>query len=229
MFVILEDFHHRPGISADMVAMELRKKTFAEIIEAQVSVFGAPPVDGLGSAGSFKLMVEDRSDMGLAALQERADQLSVTGMAQPGIAGMFNSLRASTPQLFIDVDRTKCKIMGVPLSDVFQALQVFLGGDYVNDFNQFGRTWQVNLQADAAFRVDAEHVRSLKVRNSRGEMVPLGTLAKIEDVGGPFIITRYNMYPAATINGGTFPGVSSGQMIASIDKAAKEELGEGLA
>ena len=229
MFVILEDFHHRRGLSADAVAMQLRQKFQAEIIEAQVAVFGAPPVDGLGSARGFKLMVEDRSDVGLAALQERADQLAVTGMAQPGIAGMFNSLRASTPQLFIDVDRTKCKAMGVPLNDVFQALQVFLGGDYVNDFNQFGRTWQVNVQADAPFRVDAENVRSLKVRNARGEMVPLGTLAKIEDVGGPFIITRYNMYPAATINGGTFPGVSSGQMIAAINKAADEELGEGLA
>ena len=231
MFVILEDFHHRRGasLSADAIAMELRKKFQVEIIEAQVAVFGAPPVDGLGSAGGFKLMVEDRSDVGLTALQERADQLAVTGMAQPGIAGMFNSLRANTPQLFIDVDRTKCKAMGVPLNDVFQALQVFLGGAYVNDFNQFGRTWQVNVQADAPFRVDADNVRSLKVRNARGEMVPLGTLAKIEDVGGPFIITRYNMYPAATINGGTFPGVSSGQMIAAIDKAASEELSEGLA
>ena len=131
--------------------------------------------------------------------------------------------------MFIDVDRTKCKALGVPLNDVFQALQVFLGGAYVNDFNQFGRTWQVNVQADSAFRVHAENVRSLKVRNAIGEMVPLGTLAKIEEVGGPFVITRYNMYPAAPINGGTLPGVSSGQMIAAINGAASTELGDGLA
>lgn len=231
MFVILDDFHHRrgPKLDADSIAMELRKKVYSEIIEAQVSVFGAPPVDGLGSAGGFKLMIEDRSDMGLMALQERADQFSIAGTAKPEIAGMFNSLRASTPQLFIDVDRTKCKALGVPLNDVFQALQVFLGGAYVNDFNQFGRVWQVNVQADAPFRIDADNVRALKVRNAKGEMVPLGTLARLEDSGGPFIVTRYNMYPAATINGGTPPGISSGSMIHAMDQLAEEELGDGLA
>ena len=231
MFIILEDFHHRrnPSLNADAIAAKLRKHFFTEIIEAQVAVFGAPPVDGLGSAGGFKLMVEDRGDVGLATLQERADQLAAAGNSQPGIVGMFNSLRSNTPQLFIDVDRTKCKALGVPLNDVFQALQVFLGGAYVNDFNQFGRTWQVNVQADSAFRVTADNVRSLKVRNSSGEMVPLGTLAKIEDSGGPFVITRYNMYPAAPINGGTLPGVSSGQAISAIKDVAATELGDGLA
>ena len=160
--------------------------------------------------------------------QDNADRVAFAGGRSPGIAGMFSSFRSDTPQLFVDIDRTKCKSLGVPLSDVFEALQVFLGGTYVNDFNEFGRTWQVNVQADAPFRRYAENVQSLKVRNAQGKMLPLGTLATIEDIGGPVLITRYNMFPAAPINGASVPGLSSGETIATVDSVAKSALGGGM-
>jgi multidrug efflux pump len=196
----------------------------AEIPEAIVSVFGAPPVDGLGNAGGFKVMVEDRGNVGLEVLQGQADNLAFEGNKQPGLIGLFNGFRSNTPQLYVDIDRTKCKALGVPLSEVFQALQVFMGGYYVNDFNDFGRTWQVNIQADAPFRVNADFVRQLKVRNNLGAMVPIGTLAEVRDNVGPISITRYNMYPAAAINGASLPGVSTSTVINTVDGLAKALL-----
>lgn len=230
MFIVLDEFHHRnhPQLSAPAIMQHLRQRLFIEVLEAQVAVFGAPPVDGLGSAGGFKVMVQDRGNVGLSALQEAAEQVAFTGNQQPGLIGMFNGLRSDTPQLFIDVDRTKCKSLGVPLGDVFQTLQVCLGGAYVNDFNLEGRTWQVNVQADAPFRMKAEDIRQLKVRNYQGAMVPLGTLATIEDVGGPVVINRYNMYPAAPINGGSLPGVSSGDMVHRVEEVMAAELPAGV-
>ena len=137
-------------------------------------VFGAPPVRGLGTAGGFSMMIEDRGNNGLEALQAQTDNLIQQGNQTPGLTGLSTVFRANTPQLYVDVDRTKCKTMDVPLSEVFEALQVNLGGFYVNDFNQFGRTWQVNVQADTPFRMQPEDMRRLQVRNARGEMVPLG-------------------------------------------------------
>jgi multidrug efflux pump len=181
-------------------------------------------VDGLGSAGGFKLMIEDLSGGDLTALQTAADTVAATALEQPGLIGVLNSFQANTPQLYIDIDREKCKSMGVPLNDVFTALSVYLGGYYVNDFNQFGRTWQVNLQADALFRMRPEDVKALKVRNSSGDMVPLGTMAGIREIGGPVMVTRYNTRTAAAINGGSLPGVSSGQVIAMMEGVANSEL-----
>ncbi len=186
-------------------------------------------MDGLGNAGGFKLMVEDRGSQGLAALQGHTDNLVEKGNAQPGLVGLFNSFRANTPQLYVDIDREKCKTLGLPLTEVFNTLQVYLGSAYVNDFNFAGRTWQVNVQADQRFRQDAGQVGKLKVRNLQGEMVPLDTVARVDDVGGPALITRYNMYPAATVNGGSLPGFSSGQVIKVMDELAKKELPAGMA
>jgi multidrug efflux pump len=228
MYVILDEFHHRTDHgseqSADTIAAKLRRQCYGEIQEAIVAVFGAPPVDGLGSAGGFKVMIEDRGDVGLEMLQGQTDNLVEKGNQQPGLVGLFNSFRSNTPQLYVDVDRTKCKTLGVNLNDVFNTLQVYLGGYYVNDFNRFGRTWQVNLQADSGFRLRAEDVRQLKVRNAAGAMVPLGTVASVEDIGGPVMITRYNMYTAAPINGSSLPGVSSGQVIKLFEGVANAEL-----
>jgi len=226
MFVILEDFDHRHGIEtyAATVGQKIRKQCFDEILDAQIAVFGAPPVDGLGNAGGFKLMIEDLSGGELASLQEQADRVAAKGNEQPGLVGLFNSFRSNTPQMYIDINRTKCKAMGVPLDDVFTSLSVYLGGYYVNDFNQFGRTWQVNLQGDARFRMTPDDVRTLQVRNSRGEMVPLGTIAEIREVGGPVLITRYNTRTAASINGNSLPGVSTGQIIESMNRVARTEL-----
>src|SRR5262249_50061277 len=211
-FIPLKPFHERrdPSMSADAIAAKLRKRFAEEIPEARIGVFGAPAVDGLGSAGGFKMMVQATGDVNYAALQAQADKLAAQGNKQPGLIGLSNGFRAKTPQLFVDVDRTKAKTMGVQLTDVFDALQAYLGSYYVNDFNRFGRTWQVNVQADAHFRLDAETVRQLKVRNADGDMVPLGSVAEVRDSTGPIQITRYNMFPAAPINGATQPGVSSG-------------------
>jgi multidrug efflux pump len=232
MFVILEDFEHRrhaPELYSDRIAAQLRREFREKIEEAQVAVFGAPPVDGLGTAGGFKIMVEDRGNGELAALQGQTENLAEKANQQPGLLGVFSMFRANTPQLYVDIDRTKCKTMGVPLSDVFNTLQTHLGGYYVNDFNQFGRTWQVNAQADSTFRYRAEDVKQLMVRNPQGDMVPLGTLAHVTETSGPLMITRYNMYTAAALNGGTAPGISSGQAIAMMQEVAKKELPSSMA
>jgi multidrug efflux pump len=220
LFVILNPFDKRHGEVDSAVHVEkVLRKAFTEgINDAVVGVFGAPPVDGLGNAGGFKLMIKDISDKGLPDLQEQANKLSAAANQEPGLVGVFSMFRANTPQLFIDVDREKCKRLDVPLNDVFLALQTFLGGYYVNDFNEFGRTWQVNLQAGADFRDQAAKVRRLEVRNNQGDMIPLGTLATIRDWSGPMMITRYNNVTAAPINGAWTPGTSSGQAASTMEK-----------
>lgn len=226
MFITLQPFDQRRdhSLTADSIAAHLRERIQHEILEARINVFGAPAVEGLGSAGGFKLMVEAIGDVNYATLQGQADNLADKGNQQPGLIGLFDGFRASTPQLYVDIDRVKCKTMGVALSDVFATLQVYMGGSYVNDFNRFGRTWQVNVQADSPFRVDAELVKQMKVRNSAGEMVPLGAVVNIRDVGGPLTVTRYNMFPAATINGASRPELSTGEVLNTMERLANQEL-----
>jgi multidrug efflux pump subunit AcrB len=226
MFVIFKPFHERrdPSLTGEAIAGRLRARLQREIPEARVLVFGAPAVRGLGNAGGFKLMVEATGDVNFDALQARADNLAAQGNQQPGLVGLFNGFRARTPQLYVDIDRTKVRTMGVALTDVFDALQAYLGSYYVNDFNRFGRTWQVNVQADAPFRVDAETVRQLKVRNADGDMVPLGAVADVRDSAGPVQITRYNMFPAAPINGASLPGVSTGDVLRTMESLSDKEL-----
>ncbi len=226
MFITLKPFDERrsPDLTADAIAAQLRERIQREILEARVNVFGAPAVDGLGNAGGFKLMVETIGDVNFESLQGHADNLAERGNQQPGLVGLFNGFRASTPQRYADVDRVKCKTMGVALTDVFATLQVYLGGYYVNDFNRFGRTWQVNVQADAPFRSDVESVKQMKVRNAAGEMVPLGAMVDVRDASGPLVVTRYNMFPAATINGSSLPGVSTGDVLAVMETLANQEL-----
>jgi multidrug efflux pump len=230
MFVIFDEFENRHSSDHYVTAIikQIQQRCYREVPEATVAVFGAPPVDGLGTAGGFKFMVQDRADSGLPMLQGQAENLAETGRRTPGIAGLFTMFRANTPQLYVDVDRTKCRSLGLPLSDVFSTLQIFLGGFYVNDFNRFGRTWQVNLMGEAKYRQSAESIRALKVRNPKGEAVPLSTLAKVEDIGGPVMITRYNMYTAAAINGSSAPGVSSGDTIKIVDRLSKESLASSM-
>jgi len=231
MFVILDPFEKRrtPDLRADAVAAAIRQRLAAGVEDGTTAVLGAPPVRGLGSTGGFKVMVEDRGGDGYNALQEISDQLIQVGNQSAGLSGLFTVFRANAPQLYVNVDRTRCKAMGVPLTEVFDALQVNLGGLYVNDFNQFGRTWQVNLQADVPYRMHREQVRRFQVRNSRGDMVPLGSLAAIEDSSGPFVINRYNLYPAAAVNGSVLPGTSSGQMIAAVEAIARQHLPASMA
>jgi multidrug efflux pump len=231
MFVVLDPFDERraPELRADAIMATLQQKLYKGIEDAQFLVIGAPPVRGLGATGGFKIMIEDRGDNGLEALQDQTDNIVQLGNQQPGLRGLLSIFRANTPQLYVDIDRTKCKTMGVALSDVFDTLQIDLGGLYVNDFNQFGRTWQVNAQADVPYRMQPEDVGRLQVRNKNGEMVPLGTVADVQDKGGPFVINRYNMYTAAAINGALKPGTSSGQAIKTIEALAGQQLPSSMA
>ncbi|HMB06046.1 MAG TPA: efflux RND transporter permease subunit, partial [Isosphaeraceae bacterium] len=235
MFIILDDFAKRraPELYGDAIASNLRK-VFSQVTDAQVAIFPPPPVRGVGRAGGFKIMIEDRSDAGPSTLQGQTDNLVEVGnkatlldkgdQETPALVGLSSVFRANVPQLFADVDRTECMSKDVALRDLFETLQVYLGSLYVNDFNRFGRTWQVIVQADPRFRNKIEDVRRLKVRNSDGLMVPLGSLASVREINGPLILTRYNMYPASFINGNAAKGVSSGQAIAVMEQLAQKEL-----
>ncbi|MFO0909013.1 MAG: efflux RND transporter permease subunit [Isosphaeraceae bacterium] len=220
MYVMLEDFHARtrPELSGDAIAETIRTKLEQVIPDGLINVFGAPPVEGLGTAGGFKVILEDRGDSGLDELQSVAERIVADGTATPGLAGLFTSFRANTPWLFLDIDRAKLNTMGVSMAEVFNTLQVYLGSLYVNDFNKFGRTWQVNVQGDASFRKQIADLKQLKIRGAHGGMVPLGAVSQVRDVTGPVMLMRYNMYPAAAINGVPAPGVSSGQAIERMEK-----------
>ena len=224
VFIILKPFEERRdhSLGGEAVAARVRERLSREVPEAQVVVFGAPPISGLGKSAGFKLMVEGIGDVDFHELQARADDLAAKGKEQPGLVGLFNSFRARTPQLYVDIDREKVKSMGVPLTEVFDALQAYLGSYYVNDFNRFGRTWQVNVQADAPFRTDAETIRQFKVRNADGEMVPLGALVEVRDSTGPVQVTRYNMFPAAAITGTPLPGTSMGDALATMERLSRD-------
>ncbi|MGA2033625.1 MAG: efflux RND transporter permease subunit [Thermoguttaceae bacterium] len=302
-FLILDDFANRqgPGLYSEEIAATLRKRLEAEVPQAMVAVFGAAPVRGVSRTGGFKIMVEDRSDAGLQALQEQADNLAEKGRqkrrtlpglddlspadrtaaeiqrvcpvsgkllgslgkpcrieverrtvfladetmletfrkdpqayvkkiraAPPLLIVMPNIFRANAPQLYADLNREQCKTLGVALADAFNTLQVYLGSLYVNDFNLFGRTWQVIVQADAGFRNQLEKVKQLQVRNDRGTMVPLGAVCSVREVNGPLVLTRYNMYAAAAVQGQPGVGISSRQSIDIMQHLADRELAPGM-
>jgi multidrug efflux pump subunit AcrB len=219
MFVMLEDFDKRRGreLSGEAIAARLQAELQDEIKDAVINVFGAPPLEGLGTAGGFKMIVEDRGDSGLVTLQEVADDIVATAGKTDGLRGLFTSFRANTPWLYLNINRTQAKTMNVSMGELFNTLQVYLGSLYVNDFNKFGRTWQVNVQASSDYRKGTEELKNLKVRSDKGKMVPLGTLATIEERSGPVLLMRYNMYPSAAVNLSAAPGVSSGQAIQIMD------------
>ena len=224
MYVMLAEFPERHGLTADDVATDLRDRYRREVRDATVSIFGAPPIDGLGTTGGFKMIVEDRANLGLERLQSVADEIVFDGNRTPGLEGLFNSSRANTPWLYLNIDRTKCMTVGVSVSDVFDTLQVYFGSYYVNLFNEFGRSWQVNVMADAPFRDRVAEILLLKVRNVRGQMVPLGTLLTVDDSSGPVALMRYNMYSATAVTGNVVPGTSSGQAIKLMQGIAAKQL-----
>src|SRR5271165_4888679 len=216
MYVLLKEFgqRHGPGLTADAIAVALQKRCQREVPGALVAAFGAPPIDGLGTTGGFKMIIEDRGNLGLDELQRVSDQIVSRGNGTPGLQGLFSSSRANTPWLYLDIDRTKCMALGVAVSDVFSTLQVYLGSYYVNNYNQFGRTWQVNVQADPRFRYKVPDILRLQVRNNQGQMIRLATVMSVRHTSGPVMVMRYNMYSATAITGNTAPGTSSGQAIA---------------
>ena len=197
---------------------------FAAIQEANVIAFPSPALPGVGAAGGFDMRLQDRGGLGLAQLQNMANEMVSDGNAQTGLQGLYTSFRANVPQLFVDVDRVKAKTMGVPLSTVFNTMRAYLGSAYVNDFNKFGRTYQVRIQAAAPYRAHPEDIAELQVRNNDGKMLPLGTLIKVREAFGPQAINRYNLYPAASIMGNAAQGYSSGQAIGLMAQMAKQKL-----
>jgi hydrophobe/amphiphile efflux-1 (HAE1) family protein len=231
MYVILKGFEERGGsdLSASAIAKALTERCQREVGGAVVTAFGAPPLAGLGTTGGFKLIIEDRGGLGLDELQRISDQVVARGNKTAGLEGLFNSGRANTPWLHLDFDRTKCVALGVAVSDVFTTLQVYLGSYYVNNFNEFGRTWQVNIQADRSFRELVPDILRLQVRNSQGQMVRLGTLMSVRDTSGPVAVMRYNMYAATAVTGNPAPGTSSGQAINLMQKVADRTLPESMA
>lgn len=231
MFIILESFderRHNSKLTADAIIKTIRDECAKQVPEALVNVFPPPAVSGLGRAGGFKIMVEDRGDLGMDFLEQQTNNLVTKGNQTKGLTGLFTVFKASSPQLYVDVNREECISQGVPLGELFGTLQAYLGSRYVNDFNRYGRTWQVIVQADAEYRDQLEDVARLKVRNHHGDMVPLGTLCNVRMQGGPLVLTRYNMYPAAAINGNVAAGFSSGQGISALEDLARTEFPKSM-
>jgi hydrophobe/amphiphile efflux-1 (HAE1) family protein len=231
MYILLKEFAQRsgPGLSADAIAAALREKCQQEVRGAIVTTFGAPPIDGLGTTGGFKLIVEDRGHLGLGELQHVSDQIVARGNKTPGLEGLYNSSRASTPWLYLEIDRTKCMALGVLVSDVFSTLQVYLGSYYVNNFNEFGRIWQVNIQGDPRFRDRVRDIGQLQVRNNQGQMLRLATVLGVRNTSGPVSVMRYNMYSATAVTGNTSPGTSSGEGVTLMQEIANQELPRSMA
>jgi multidrug efflux pump len=231
MFIILENFDQRktPETTANAIQESLLKQFAKQIPEATVTLAPPPAVSGVGRAGGMKLMVEDRGDAGLRVLQEQTDNLITVASKNPKLKGLFTGFNVNAPQLYFDVDRDACLSQGISLGEVFGTLQAYLGSRYVNDFNMFGRTWQVVVQADQGFRNHVDDVAKLRVRTNTGRMVPLGSVATVRTIGGPLMVTRYNMYPAAAIIGNVSTGVSSGEGIRILEELATSELPSTMA
>ncbi len=225
MYVILKPFAERDakGLTADAIAEALQARCKEEVTNAVVTTFGAPPVDGLGMTGGFKLIIEDRGSLGAEELQRVSDTIADRGNRTEGLA-LYNASGAHTPWLYLDINRTKCMALGVSVSDVFNALQVYFGSYYVNNYNKFGRTWQVNLQAEKNFRSRTADLLRLSVRNNQGQMVRLATLMRVRDRSGPVMVMRYNLYAAAAITGNATGGVSSGQAVEMMNEIAATTL-----
>jgi multidrug efflux pump len=201
---------------------------FAGIQDAFIVMFPPPPVAGLGTTGGFKLQLEDRGSVGYEQMDAAVKAFMTKARQAPELAGMFTSWQVNVPQLYADIDRTKARQLGVPVTDIFDTMQIYLGSLYANDFNKFGRTYSVRVQADAPYRARAEDVGLLKVRSNSGEMVPLSALMKVNSSFGPERAMRYNGYLSADINGGPAPGFSSGQAQDAIERIAAETLPKGV-
>ncbi|MDH1263713.1 efflux RND transporter permease subunit [Pseudomonas sp. GD03944] len=231
VFTPLRPFDERkdPSMSANAIAAELNAQ-FAEIQDAYIAIFPPPPVQGLGTIGGFRLQIQDRGSLGYEELFVQTQNIIAKARQLPELNPMsvFTSYQVNVPQIDANIDREKAKTHGVAISDIFDTMQVYLGSLYANDFNRFGRTYQVNVQAEQQFRLEPEQIGQLKVRNNRGEMIPLSTFVKVDNSSGPDRVMHYNGFLTAEINGAAAPGYSSGQAEAAIAKLLKEELPNGM-
>ena len=231
LYVMLDEFPARlsPDRVADAIAAKLQAAFDAEVPGAIVNVFGAPPVDGLGTAGGFKMVIEDPGASDPGELEAAGRGLTARASEEAELRDVFTGFRADTPWLFLEINRIAAQVMGVPVSEIVNALQVYFGSLYVNDFNRFGRTWQVNLQASVKYRQHVSDLKHIRVKNpkaleSSDSMVPVGVFLSVKEIQGPVMIQRYNLYPAVTVNATPAPGVSSGQAIGAMERAAAESL-----
>ncbi len=217
----------RDGLSEAVILNSMRER-LASIQDAFIITIPPPPVSGIGTAGGFKMMLEDREGLGPEALEKAAQTLGAAANQTPGLVGVFSPFSTRTPSVYADIDRERAQKLGVTPSQVFEALQVYLGSAYINDFNYLGRTYQVTAQADARFRENDEAIARLKTRNASGAMVPIGSVAHLHDTTGPYRVPRYNLFPAAELQGSTLPGVSSGYALAAMERLAAEKLPHGI-
>jgi multidrug efflux pump len=230
VFVTLDPFEERakdPQKSATGIIGQLYGR-LSSIQEGLVLVVAPPPVSGIGNAGGFRMMVEDRAGRGSQALQTAVFTMMGRANQTPGFTQVFSLFETSTPQLYLDIDRTKAQLLGINVPDVFNALQTYLGSAYVNDFNLLGRTFRVMAQADGPYRLDTKDVLRIRVRNASGDTVPLGSFTTVRDISGPYRVPRYNLYPAAELDGAAATGFSQGEAIQKMEKLAAETLPEGF-
>ncbi|MCX4186635.1 efflux RND transporter permease subunit [Methylophaga sp. OBS4] len=230
VFVPLKSFDERktPELSANAIAGRLQAK-FAQVEEAFIAIFPPPPVRGLGTTGGFKLQIEDRADLGYEKLAEVVEQVQQQAWQNPALSSVYSNYKINVPQLYADLDRTKVKQLGLDVKEVFDTMQIYLGSLYINDFNQFGRTYQVIAQADSEYRSNPDDALNLKVRNTQGEMVPLGSVLEMQESYGPESAAHYNGYLAADLNGNAAPGISSGQAQDAISEILEKILPSGMA
>jgi hydrophobe/amphiphile efflux-1 (HAE1) family protein len=229
VFVILKPFEERRGktLSGNALAEQLNKK-FAAIQDGNVAVFAPPPVMGLGQIGGFKMQIEDRAGIGAEELYKQTQAVMAASAKDPTLTGVFSGFQINVPQVTADIDREKARAQGMNLTDLFETMQVYLGSLYVNDFNRFGRTYEVHAQADQRFRLEPEDVLRLQTRNAAGQMIPLGSFVTLQQTSGPDRVTHYNGYLAAEINGAPAPGFSTGQAQDALQKAATATLPNGM-
>jgi multidrug efflux pump len=229
IFIMPKPFHDRikHGPTADQLQSDLQAQ-LTKIPDAMIFVIAPPPVRGLGTAGGFKFLVQDRAGYGYKELQSATDNLLAECAKDPVLSNVFTTYRATTPQLYADIDRVKASMLNVPIAGVFESLQINLGSAYVNDLNLFGRTFQVRLQSEGEYRRTAEDITMFKVRNKNGNMVPLGSIVDVQWRSGPDRVVRYNMYPSAEVQGDTGKGYSSGQAMEAVERLAAEHLPSGM-
>jgi len=231
IFLVLDSFEkraHDPRQSANAIQRELNRQ-LSKIQDGFFVAVLPPPVRGISNSGGFRMIVEDRAGNGSAALRSAATALMARAAQTPGLTTVFTLFETSTPQVYLSIDREKAQLLGINVQDVFNALQVYIGSAYVNDFNLFGRTFRVTAQARDEDRRDVSDVLKIRVRNTNGDTVPLGSFTTVTDISGPFRVPRYNLYPAAELDGAAAPGYSQGQAIAMMDKLANETLPAGFA
>ncbi len=229
VFVTLDDFENRtdPNLSANAIAGRLQGK-YNTIQEAFIAIFPPPPVSGLGTTGGFKLQIQDRADQGYKVLDDVVNEVKQKAYQNPALVGVYSNYNVNVPQLFANLDRTKAVQLGIPVDEVFRTMQIYLGSMYVNDFNQFGRTYQVIAQADKEFRSTPQDITRLQTRNNEGNMVPLASIIEVEESFGPEVAMHYNAYRSADINGNAGPGYSSGQAQAAITQILEDTLPAGM-